>query len=398
MMLAAGASAVSVQASAPDARDAYLELVPASGAPAPGGTVSPGTKFTLDLILHAGTNNDLTAQQTYLTFNSAVLQVVDPNGTSCNAVSRVSGDTARFEAELQNETCNGPRNCDFRGATVAPGSIAFASGALSNPPVGGNFRVARITFCATNGGSTNLHFQFAPPDPVTRDTQVVNSNSDLVHNPQLFEDYPLTVTGATATPGPTNPPVPTPGGQCTMSFRDVPQSDPFYANIEYVYCNNIVTGYSDGTFKTYDYTMRAQIAKMVKLGFNLQTNTAGGPHFSDVPADHPFYEYIETIYNLDIVTGFDGGLFKPWDNVKRGQVAKIVVLAAMENDSANWQLVNPSTPSFRDVPRTDTFYQYVETARAHDMISGFNDGTFRLYDLAKRGQICKIIHGALTSP
>jgi hypothetical protein len=351
-------------------------------------------------VIHGGSNNDLTAQQSYLTFDSAVLQVVDPNGTSCSPVNRVTADTARFEAELQNEACNGPANCEFRGQQVAPGSIAFASGALSNQPAGGDFRVARIGFCASNGGSVNIQFQFSPPAPPTRDSQIVDADSEEVQNQQLYEAYPLTVTGAAATPGPTNPPIPTPGAQetpCAINFRDVPTNDPFYEDIQTIFCRNIVTGYSDGSFKPYDYTMRAQIAKMVVLGFARPTNTSGGPHFTDVPASHQFYQYIETAYNDGVVTGFDGRLFKPWDNVKRGQIAKIVVLTAAKANAGEWQLVNPSSPSFRDVPGSDPFYRYVETAKAHNMISGFSDGTFRLYDLAKRGQICKIIAGALAS-
>src|SRR4051812_19011294 len=92
--------------SAPSAADAYVELRPRAGAPSNGGTVSPGTKFTLDLILHAGSNNNLTVQQSYLTFNNAVLQVVDPNGTTCNPVNTVTSDTTVFDAALQNEVCN----------------------------------------------------------------------------------------------------------------------------------------------------------------------------------------------------------------------------------------------------------------------------------------------------
>ena len=63
-----------------------------------------------------------------------------------------------------------------------------------------------------------------------------------------------------------------------------------------------------------------------RLGYEAYPKTDG--HFSDVPANNEIYQYVETVYNRHIVTGFQGGVFKPWDNVKRGQIAKIVVLAA----------------------------------------------------------------------
>jgi hypothetical protein len=67
-----------------------------------------------------------------------------------------------------------------------------------------------------------------------------------------------------------------------------------------------------------------------------------------------------------------------------------------------WQLVNPPTPTFRDVPTTDPFYQHIETAYDREIISGYSCGTgcleFRPGNPATRGQICKIVYNAVTSP
>jgi hypothetical protein len=64
---------------------------------------------------------------------------------------------------------------------------------------------------------------------------------------------------------------------------------------------------------------------------------------------------------------------------------KIVVL------SQGWSLVNPLVPSFSDVPRGSTFYEYIETARARGIIEGYPDGTFRPGANVSRGQVCKIV-------
>lgn len=399
-----GEKAAASSPQAPDARDASLELRPVGSAPQNGGTVNPGTKFTLELWLKPGSNSNVTAQQSYMTFDNEQLQVVNPGGSGCTPVSTVTHDSAVFDAVLQNEVCNGPGTCDMRGVNVPPGSLGIATGALSNPPAGPNdFRVASLTFCATAGGRATISWQFAPPDPITRDTQVIDADGNLVHNATLFRDYVINVTGPTPTPNPAAPTAtpthgtgPTPTA-CAMAFSDVRQGDPFYEDIGFMYCRNVVSGYSDGSFKPYAETLRAQIAKMVVLAFGFEINTEGGPHFTDVPRGHQMYDYIETAYNLNLVSGYSGGVFKPWDNVKRGQIAKIVVLAAgRASPGGGWDLQNPSTASFRDVPSTNEFYRYVETARAHNMIDGFSDGTFGVYNFAKRGQICKIITGALT--
>ena len=68
-------------------------------------------------------------------------------------------------------------------------------------------------------------------------------------------------------------------------------------------------------------------------------------------------------------------------------------------NAAGWSLINPGTATFRDVPTTDTFYQYIETAYCHQIISGYNCGTgcleFRPNNSATRGQIGKIVYEAI---
>ena len=50
------------------------------GPPLPnGGTIPAGTKFTLDLYVNTGSNQDVTAAQNYLTFTNSILQVVSPS-------------------------------------------------------------------------------------------------------------------------------------------------------------------------------------------------------------------------------------------------------------------------------------------------------------------------------
>src|SRR5438045_266652 len=55
---------------APETQDAYAHFVPQAGAPSSGGTVSVGTKFTLDLKINTGSNNNITAAQSYVSFDN----------------------------------------------------------------------------------------------------------------------------------------------------------------------------------------------------------------------------------------------------------------------------------------------------------------------------------------
>ncbi len=82
----------------------------------------------------------------------------------------------------------------------------------------------------------------------------------------------------------------------------------------------------------------------------------------------------------------------------RGQLSKIVV------NAAGWEIRNPSTPTFNDVPAGSAFYTFVETAYCHQIISGYACGApgepcpglyFRPGNTATRGQIAKIVYLAI---
>ena len=202
--------------------DAYLELRPQGSAPPNGGTANVGDRFVLELWVVGASHTDLTAQQSYLTWTHQILQNarVDQIATSCVITSSVTTDSTTFDAQLQNEVCNGPNPCNFRGNIVDPGSYGFASGALNNPPAGGSFRVAQFGICAVAGGQARLHWQFTPPAPPARDTQIVDSESNLVHNPALFVDYIINVAG-----GATNTPTPTTAVTNTPTSTTVPPTN-----------------------------------------------------------------------------------------------------------------------------------------------------------------------------
>jgi hypothetical protein len=118
-------------------------------------------------------------------------------------------------------------------------------------------------------------------------------------------------------------------------FNDVPTSYPFYAFIETAYNHGTISGYADGSFRPGANMTRGQLTKVVSLAEGWTVNTTGGPHFTDVPASHPFYSFIETAYQHSVISGYDDGTFRPNAYMTRGQVAKIVYLAIAVNHLGN---------------------------------------------------------------
>src|SRR5205807_2456292 len=115
--------------------DAFMELVPEGSAPPNGGTISVGDRFVLGLWLNAGSHQDATVHQSYLTFTWQLIQNarVSTITSTCTLANTLTGDHTVFDVDLQNEVCNGPYPCGHE-IQVPPGSIGYASAAYMNPP------------------------------------------------------------------------------------------------------------------------------------------------------------------------------------------------------------------------------------------------------------------------
>jgi hypothetical protein len=190
---------------------------------------------------------------------------------------------------------------------------------------------------------------------------------------------------------------------CRITFTDVQPSDYYYYPVLYLYCRGVVSGYGNNTFQPGNNTTRAQLSKIVTLAEGWDIINSQQQHFTDVSPWDTFFSYIETAYSHGIISGYtctsgtpvpEAGCleFRPGNNITRAQLSKVIVLAQ------GWTLYTPPTPTFVDVPATHAFYQYIETAYAHSVVSGYNDGTFRPGNNATRGQIAKIVFSAVTQP
>ena len=120
------------------------------------------------------------------------------------------------------------------------------------------------------------------------------------------------------------------------------------------------------------------------------TPTACAITFTDVQPTDYFYTPVRYLYCRGAISGYSDNTFRPYANTTRGQLSKIVMLAE------GWTIVTPTgSPTFRDVPASNPFYVYIETAYAHRIISGYSCGTdcleFRPNNNVTRAQLTKIV-------
>jgi uncharacterized protein YkwD len=107
--------------------------------------------------------------------------------------------------------------------------------------------------------------------------------------------------------------------------------------------------------------------------------------FTDVHNPDYFYGGVGFLFCRGAIGGYSDGSFRPGAPTTRAQFSKMVAVAN------GWTLINPSQPSFNDVPPTHAFYTYIETAKSRGVVNGYSDGSFHPDALVTRGQLAKML-------
>ena len=144
---------------------------------------------------------------------------------------------------------------------------------------------------------------------------------------------------------------------------------------------NILTGFEDGTFKPDETVTRAQMAAIIcrTLGYEDQAkSSAGSTVFNDVAADHWASGYINVAQAQQIINGYGDGNYGPEDKVTYEQAVKMIVSALGYDLAANAKGGYPTG--------------YLAIASAEGITKNANG---RVGDAAKRGTIAVLVYNSL---
>lgn len=175
-------------------------------------------------------------------------------------------------------------------------------------------------------------------------------------------------------------------------FEDVPTDYWAVSAIKYMVSKNIISGYPDGTFKPDKIVTRAEYAKMLALSLNLDVSK-GRDIYTDVPSSHWAYKYITAVTDAKLMKGYGHGKFGPNDTVKKEEIITTIVRLK------HWEMINPETGTFPDVPKKYWAYPYIETAVKNGLIRkidrGLTDGKFHIKVGATRAQTAELLYRAI---
>jgi hypothetical protein len=103
--------------------------------------------------------------------------------------------------------------------------------------------------------------------------------------------------------------------------------------------------------------------------------------FSDIE-NHWAKEYILKLKEKGIVGGYEDGTYKPDNPLTRAELVKLLVCAFGWNTEYNG--------GFTDVSVEDWFSGYVGAAKEHGLAAGYDDGSFRPYNIVTREEAAKL--------
>ncbi|MFB4163286.1 S-layer homology domain-containing protein [Alteribacillus sp. JSM 102045] len=172
------------------------------------------------------------------------------------------------------------------------------------------------------------------------------------------------------------------------SFKDVKED--FWAKdaIDLLAAEEIVNGYSDGTFRPNAPVKRSQAAIMIAEALDLESQE--DPGFKDINSNDSTYEAVAAVADAGIIEGQDDK-FMPNKPLTRGQMAKVLTIA--------YDLSGEAEEDFTDVADDHWAYEYISALSANEITTGYEeDQTFRPNQPTTRAQFSTFMKNSIELP
>lgn len=177
----------------------------------------------------------------------------------------------------------------------------------------------------------------------------------------------------------------------SAQFSDLFKNNKNYKAITFLEENNILIGYSDGTFLPNKEVNRAEFLKITLEGSNipLDKNDVLLP-FPDTQNTEWYRPYIQKAYDSEWIVGFNDGTFKPGQTITKSEALKIL------GEVQQWKLnENPQSSPFQDVDLNEWYAKYVVYANNHGYLEE-NGELFEPQNLMTRANISEVLYRTIT--
>ncbi len=180
------------------------------------------------------------------------------------------------------------------------------------------------------------------------------------------------------------------------TFADVPESNLAHAAIEYLSKAGVVSGYQDDTFRPGVSLNRGQAAKMLVRQRGVTVASSLSHRFTDV--DAVYGPYVEAAAGKGWISGYSDGSFHTYEPLQRQHMAVIMVRSlGWEDDAAalSRSQVETQLKAFSDwTGISATARPYVAVALARGLFEGGKDGRFSPTAAITRAQFSLVAYRA----
>lgn len=166
-------------------------------------------------------------------------------------------------------------------------------------------------------------------------------------------------------------------------FTDVNSRHWAYNYIKALVDEEIVSGYSGGSFRPENHITRAEFLKIVLNGSGTEILTGLSSDFSDLDDDSWCKDYIMTAKGLGIVSGYSDETFRPNQPILRQEASKIIL------EAFKIATIRVIEPTFDDV--SEEWLTYIETGVVYDFWHGRSERMFEPRDYITRAEVSKIV-------
>jgi len=153
-----------------------------------------------------------------------------------------------------------------------------------------------------------------------------------------------------------------------------------------------ISGYPGGSFKPDRKISRAEFVTLVNKAFKKQGLKAKGS-FSDVKQSDWFYSVVVSSKAGGYISGYEGGTFRPNQNISRQEAAVIITrLLQLNTDSSNVNL------AFKDANKFPSWsIASIKAVFAGKIMKGYSDGTFKAEQSITRAEAVEALDRAFTN-
>jgi hypothetical protein len=167
-----------------------------------------------------------------------------------------------------------------------------------------------------------------------------------------------------------------------FAFTDVDSSHWASADIEKLSNKGYISGYEDGSFAPSNFITRAEFVTIINKVKNVSATS--GKTFPDVSTDAWYANEIDKAVTAGFITGYDNGTVRPDACISRAEVAVVCYKA--------WNLSPEGTLNFTDSDSIGSWAQsQVATLVSKNVLSGYEDGSFRPDDAITRAEVAKVV-------